>query len=565
MIEKVFVKKNNISNEIILKDYVEKNASTLKKQYLDLVTNLSTLEINKKKLEEYYIYKKNHSLWEMSLLKEKNPFKSPKIFTVIKFLACRQILNKYKNYKIDFCLFDYELQKNLKELNIKNIIFLNKIKKNSLYLKWLINFGKIFKFIIENKLNIKRSFSHYKDKEVLILSYFAHYNEEDNKFIFLTWSGIKKVFKKISWVQIFVKSEKYKNRKQLLKKKLDNNHELNFLFDFINLKILIIVIYNFFKYFFRYKFINKNIEKTKNINLRSLINIQKNDFYESLTGFHLFLNLVWIHTFEYFLSKIEKKKICIYAFENQNWEKAFITAWRNNKHGKIIAYVPTTINFWHLNYYNSIKELRKKNKIFAPDIIFSNSHHNSEELSRLNLFSVKIKEVEALRYNYLKNCRINNYYSSENKILFLGDYSDAINKSFLNFFEKYRNLNMKVKLFIKPHPASIYFHNKNTLKNYKYEFANFNITKLIKNFSKIICSNSTSAGIEFLILGKDIMIYDSTNSLDLSPFKKSKLFYLRNIDQINNFIANKQRVKKFKNFFILNKNLSNWKQNIRFV
>ena len=61
------------------------------------------------------------------------------------------------------------------------------------------------------------------------------------------------------------------------------------------------------------------------------------------------------------------------------------------------------------------------------------------------------------------------------------------------------------------------------------------------------------------------MIYDSTNSLDLSPFKKSKLFYLRNIDQINNFIANKQRVKKFKNFFILNKNLSNWKQNIRFV
>ena len=107
MIEKVFVKKNNISNEIILKDYVEKNASTLKKQYLDLVTNLSTLKINKKKLEEYYIYKKNHSLWEMSLLKEKNPFKSPKIFTVIKFLACRQILNKYKNYKIDFCLFDY--------------------------------------------------------------------------------------------------------------------------------------------------------------------------------------------------------------------------------------------------------------------------------------------------------------------------------------------------------------------------------------------------------------------------------------------------------------------------
>jgi surface carbohydrate biosynthesis protein (TIGR04326 family) len=170
--------------------------------------------------------------------------------------------------------------------------------------------------------------------------------------------------------------------------------------------------------------------------------------------------------------------------------------------------------------------------------------------------------VEALRYNYLENCKIHNCISSDNKILFLGDYSDDINKSFLNFFKKYRNLNSEAKLFIKPHPASLYFYNKNTLKNHEYEFANFNITKLIKNFNKIICSNSTSAGIEFLILGKDIMIYDSKNSLDLSPFKKSKLFYLKNINQINNFIPSKKRIIKFKNFFILDKNLSNWKKNI---
>jgi hypothetical protein len=65
-----------------------------------------------------------------------------------------------------------------------------------------------------------------------------------------------------------------------------------------------------------------------------------------------------------------------------------------------------------------------------------------------------------------------------------------------------------------------------------------------------------------LILGKDIMIYDSKNSLDLSPFKKSKLFYLKNINQINNFIPSKKRIIKFKNFFILDKNLSNWKKNI---
>jgi surface carbohydrate biosynthesis protein (TIGR04326 family) len=566
MIEKIYIKNNNFSQEIILKDYLERNAFTLKKKYLNLISKLSNFKIKKKKLEEYYIYKKNHSLWEMSLLKEKNPFKSPKIFTVIKFLACRKILFKNRNDQIEFCLYDPELQEAIKELKMKNVTFVNQIKKKQNFQNFL-NFAKIFKFLLQNKLIFKnQKLNYYKNKEVLILSYFAHYKEKNNNFYFSTWNGIEKILKKISWIQIFIKSEKYKNRKSLLEKKFENNEKLVFLYDFLNIKIIIIVIFNFFKYFIKYRFIYSRIKKTKDIDLRSLIKIQKIDFYESLFGFHLFLNLTWIHIFEYFLSKIEKKKIGLFTFENQNWEKAFITEWKNNNHGKLIAYVPTTINFWHLNYYNSASNLDKKNKKFSPDIIFSNSHYNSKELQKLNLYSVKIKEVEALRYNYLRNYKITiKNTPSENKVLFLGDYSDDINKSFLDFFKVYQEKNNKIKLYIKPHPASVYFFREDTLKNYEYKLADFDVNNLAKKFIKIISSNSTSAGIEFLFLGKDIMIYDPKNFLDLSPFKNSKLFYLNNINQIDNFIPEKKRIKKFKNFFILNNNYSNWKKNIRCV
>ena len=565
MIEKVYIKNNNFSREIILKDYLEKNAFTLKKKYLHLISKLSGLKIRKKKLENYYIYKENHSLWEMSLLKEKNPFKSPKIFSVLKFLACRKILFQYKKNQIEFYLYDFELQEALKELNMRNVTFRNKIKKKRNFQN-LKNFCKIVKFLLDNRFNNKeQKFDSYKNKEVLILSYFAHYKEKNNNFYFLTWKGIEKIFRKISWAQIFIKSKKYENRKSLSVSRFKDNKMLIFLYDFLNIKILLIVIFNFLKYFFTYKFIYNYIKKTKNIDLRSLIKIQKIDLYESLYGFHLFLNLTWIHIFEYFLSKIEKKKIGLYALENQNWEKAFITAWKNNNHGKLIAYVSTTINFWHLNYYNSASNLKKKQK-FSPDIIFSNSHHNSQELRKLNLYPVKIKEVEALRYNYLRDCKITiNNIHSDNKVLFLGDYSDDINKSFLDFFKAYQKKNSKTKLYIKPHPASVFFLRKDILKNYAYKFADLHVSNLAKNFSKIISSNSTSAGIEFLFLGRDIMIYDPKNFLDLSPFKNSKLFYLNNISQIDNFIPSKKRVKKFKNFFILNSSYSNWKRNICYI
>ena len=32
-------------------------------------------------------------------------------------------------------------------------------------------------------------------------------------------------------------------------------------------------------------------------------------------------------------------------------EKALITSWKKFKHGKLIGYSHTTINYWHLNYF----------------------------------------------------------------------------------------------------------------------------------------------------------------------------------------------------------------------
>ena len=102
MIEKIKIENNNFDKEITLKSYIEKNSNDLKKKYLDLVYNFSNIQIKNKKLKNQFNVYKNHNLWEMSLIHEKNTLKSKSIYSVIKFIACYDLIKKYKKKRISF-------------------------------------------------------------------------------------------------------------------------------------------------------------------------------------------------------------------------------------------------------------------------------------------------------------------------------------------------------------------------------------------------------------------------------------------------------------------------------
>ncbi len=250
----------------------------------------------------------------------------------------------------------------------------------------------------------------------------------------------------------------------------------------------------------------------------------------------------------------------MYIFENQNWEKAFVNAWKNNNHGKIIAYVPASINYWKLNFFHSKRELNSSNKFFKPDLILTNCRQSTKQMKKFNLYKTQIKEVEALRYNYLENIILGKKQLINNsKVLYIGDYLDYENHNFLKFF--FSNTKIKLpKLYIKPHPASLFFFKGNIKNKYKYKVINYSFNKIINQFDKIISSNSTSAGLEYLIMKKSIMVFNNTNYLDLSPFKKSKVPYLKNIKQIINFKKNNFLFRKYKDFYITDNSLKKWKK-----
>ena len=130
----------------------------------------------------------------------------------------------------------------------------------------------------------------------------------------------------------------------------------------------------------------------------------------------------------------------------------------------------------------------------------------------------------------------------------------------LFFNNKVKN---SIKLYIKPHPSSLFFFQDEIKKKYKFKILKSSLQKIVKNFNKIISSNSTSAGIEYLMSGRQVFIFDNNKYFDLSPFKNSNLSYLTDINQIINFKKKKFLINKYKDFYFINNSLKKWKKLIK--
>ena len=68
--------------QIDLFKYIDKNSGILKNQYLDIIFKLSSFILEDQYLKNQLNFK-GHSLWEMSLLQEKNIFKNKSILRLL--------------------------------------------------------------------------------------------------------------------------------------------------------------------------------------------------------------------------------------------------------------------------------------------------------------------------------------------------------------------------------------------------------------------------------------------------------------------------------------------------
>jgi len=549
--------------KIAVKEYIEKNSSYLKSAFLSFCNDLENIKLKNNNLYKAFEIQNNHNLWEMSLIKEKSNIKSNNIYKIIILLAIQKIINDNKIDKIIFCNIPIDDKIIKSFFKNKKIIYeytnkhnshksLKSVLKNFIIVKFVYYF-----FIMLKKLFVELRYNDHKDSDsnFVIFSYFAHFkNKKGSKLAFNQFDNLNGILKNkhdLDFQYIFVPGKNNKSVNVLPKFLKKNYSMLNNNLTFYN---KLSIMYNFFFYSLKFFFIKRLIfSKLKNFKLCAF-NLLSADYESSFSGSTLIENLIWINVFENYLSKTKKKTHGIFLLENQAWEKAMITAWKNHNHGEIIAYTPTSINYWHL--YNF--DYSKKNYSSPSKVLVSSNEGYKLLKEQYKKKDIKLHKVESLWFNYLLRVKKIKKNKQKEFILILGDYNPISNYKIFKIILNSDLATTKV-IFFKPHPHDLHKYNiKNiiiTNKNNEYFF---------KSPAVVISPGSTAAILEYLFFGKKVFIFDDPNGLDLSPVKQlSYQFKFKGIKDLNKLLKidfnQKIIVNNFKNYYFLHKDLEKWK------
>lgn len=554
-------------------DYLlEVNKNIIKKKFLEI--NKKFYEKNQQKFCNFKYL--DISLLEISLVLEKNPFKSPKIYDCLKLLALEILINKKEIKKVLYCGNSSDIYLSLKEFcNNKKIEFDSKTKfniKETLIFHFFYSLYFYFFFILKNfkKTKVKNF-----DSKITFFSYFVHFNNtQEKKYNSLLWGGINNLLKKMrissNWFHFYVPSNQVQNI-NIGKKKInlfnENNLESHgFINVFISYKNLLYIFYQYLKFFIINIFIIKNKKDifSNSISKTNFYYFMKKDFDRSFFGDVMIYNLLNILSIDQILKKIPKQKIGFYLIENQGWELCLIKLWRKYNHSRLVGCINSTIRFWDLRYFKN-KEQFHNNKN-NPDFYFFNSKYFRNIAIKNYYPDFKCKLVEGVRYNHLiknkKDKKNNNSKKSNNieKILLVGDINFNENFILLKEINKVQDQLNNSKFFFKPHPTnSVKLINDLTMKYKKIIFFNSNKHINFSNFDTIICANGTSAILDCLILNLKCCSVKIFGTLDLFPLSgRFKKYQISNTKKLLIFIRNK-KIKKFKEKIIyLDERLINW-------
>lgn len=564
------------TKEISILQYIEKNSPILKEKYINLVDEIGSLKINKKKLIDTFLIDKKLSYWWITDIYEKSIYKHPSINEVIKLIAFENILKENKSQKVIIKNFDAKLTQSIKliskSLNIK-YEFVNKKYfnyKNILFFKIIFSFLNFLRFLSKrisfDKTNIKKD-----NIQNLFCSYFAYIDfKKLNKNIYQSdfWNGLisenDPIIKDSHFLHIFFPSKKISYSRSLeainkINKNSNNQHF--FIEELFSIKIFFKIIKFWILNILKFKLNKKNIKKgfiDKNLSSWFFF---EDELVESFCGTSALINIYYFYLFEKLSKNLPLVKKTFFLYENQGWEKSFIFNLKKIEYNKVFAIQHSTVRFWDLRYsINTSTNYIYEN--FQPHYYAVNGDDSMKKFITAGYPLDKLTKIEATRYSRILE-KINS--NSVNKcnsssILIAGDYSIESN---LNITTAVNRLDQKIlskfKFTLKEHPLR----EMSELLHIKFNKSIENIEKLRNNHNYAIVSNTTSAAVDLYLLGFKLIVIVDRKNINLSPLKNKKdviFLYDQSLlsDYLDKLVKNTKLNKNKTDFFYYSHNNDLW-------
>lgn len=530
--------------------YLENHAERLRAKYLAFIHDLGESRIGTKRLVDHLALNDGFSFWWMTLLAEKSPFKSPRIYTCLRLLALEEILRDRKPAQLILVSPDRALAQSIRMLcRSLRIGFKWRILGRS-RVKWSLRGvyqalpfplqGAIgfVRYLIERwpVRRFKKPSWFSGDDAVFLCSFFAHLDPDSCKrgdFYSHQWGVLPKWLHdgglRTNWVHHFLPGPEIARPSDGLRwlSRFNANAERQGNHLFLDSYLTWDIVARALRNWLWLSTVNWRLGDLQSAVFPEgfavwLWPVLRDDWRASLAGPVAVNNCLWVELFDAALKDIPPQKKGLYLCENQSWERALLRAWRKYGHGEIIGVAHATVPFWHLYYFEDPRSLlpEKKSAMPLPNRLAVNGPAAWRLLVESGYPIERLIEVEVLRYLKLSRTTSKRVLDPARiKVLVLGDIIPASMHNLLKILgNATKRMRLGGRFAFKPHPLyAIRLADYPDLAD--VEQVNEPLDRILNDFDIALSANSTSAAVDAYQVGLQVIVGLEGTSLNLSPLR----------------------------------------------
>jgi surface carbohydrate biosynthesis protein (TIGR04326 family) len=580
--------------------YLETHAQRIRGKYLAFIHDLGEYHIRGKRVIDHFDLERGFSLWWMTLLAEKSPLKSPRIYDCLRMIALEEMLADKSPSELFLVSADKPLALAMQRLcrNLNRSFHWQLPASDKL--KWSAR--RIYHWLpqsLQGLLSLRQVIARWSLRgariprwfsgadAIFICSYFIHLapNCESGQFYSRQWEVLPDSLhdsgRRMNWLQLFLFSAAVPNAATGLRwiRRFNADPGTQGHHAFLDSYLTVGLLWRVLTNWLRLHVLSWRLREIQSgCNLEGsavwLWPLVRADWHASLTGPVAVSNCLWVALFDAALGGMPIQRTGLYLCENQNWEKAFLHAWRKYGHGQIIGVQHATAPYWHLYYLDDPRSLQpgRRSGLPMPDLIAINGAAARRTFIEAGYPAERLFEVEALRYLNLAKPAVASRHVSDGtsriKVLVLGDMIAGSMRHLLGLLEQaMQRLHDGFSLTFKPHPA--YAVDLAAFPGLKADRTTEALSEILGDYDVAVVANSTSAAVDAYLSGLPVIIALDGDELNLSPLRgEAEVCFVSTCEELTEALRAARRGAAPANpgandFFHLDPALPRWKRLLR--
>jgi surface carbohydrate biosynthesis protein (TIGR04326 family) len=540
-----------LDGSISIPAYLDANGLRLRQKYVTFVHELGASVVEHRSLVEHFATADGMSLWWMSQLAEKSPFKSPDLYACLRLLALEELLRKDLPHGVKVVSSNRKLLESIARMceNLGIEVSTGRAPV-SVHIPTAKLLYQLMPWRIRGLLSLRHSLRrwparqlraakwHVGPQSIFFASYFFNLDQAqaaEGRFHSHQWEALPGHLEsrgmRLNWLHHLLLSPGIRKVRTAvdIAKRINSNPVGTGVHAFVESFLSTGLIGAALAEWWRVGRLANRLRsgasfrpKGSHVDLWPML---KDDWNTSFLGPAGLANGITRRLIDRCLHEIPRQNQGFYLWENQGWEAAFLHSWRRCGHGDITGVPHATVAFWHLNNFDAPPTFLEQSPGCKPlpDRLAVNGGAARSMLMESGYPVERLVDAEALRFQYLSrlqpaNSPVDQDLNSPIRLLLLGDFTRRQTLAMASCLAlAIAQSRRAVQVTYKPHPVCDV--DIGELGVAAYAVNRQPLFEILNQFEWAFSSNSSSAGLDAFLGGLRVAVFLDDASLNHSPLR----------------------------------------------